>query len=122
MTNAKPPIPIFRSFNEDATRAFYIDFLGFEIDFEFRFEPGTPLYMGVKLGECELHLSEHFGDASPGSSVRIEIDDVAGYCQALNAKNYKHARPGYLDQEWGWRDMTIDDPNGNRLIFCERIE
>lgn len=77
--------------------------------------------MGVRQGECELHLSEHFGDASPGSSARIAIDDVAAYCNALNGKDYKYARPGYQDQSWGMRDMTIDDPFGNRLIFCQSI-
>lgn len=121
MPDARPPIPILRSFDEAASRAFYIDFLGFEIVFEHRFGPDFPLYMGVRLGECELHLSEHHGDATPGGAVRIEIDDVAGYCEALNAKRYRHARPGYQDQEWGWRDMTVADPSGNKLIFCSRL-
>ena len=112
-------IPIFRSFDEAKAREFYIDFLGFEVTFEHRFEPNTPLYLGLRFGDCELHVSEHFEDATPGSSVRISIQDVAGYCAALNAKTYRHARPGYQDQPWGMRDMTISDPFGNRLIFCE---
>ena len=31
--------PIFRSFDEAKAREFYIDFLGFEVTFEHRFEP-----------------------------------------------------------------------------------
>jgi len=122
MINCRPPVPIFRSFNEAATRAFYIDFLGFEVMFEHRFNPDAPLYMGVRLGQCRLHLSEHYGDAAPGASVRIEVDDVAAYCAALNERKYRHARPGYLDQEWGSRDMMIDDPSGNRMIFFTELE
>jgi len=122
MTAAKPPVPIFRSFNEAATKSFYIDFLGFDLAFEHRFEPGFPLYMGVQMGDCELHLSEHYGDASPGSSVRIEIPDVHAYCQALNDKKTHHARPGVQTQDWGFHDMTINDPNGNTLIFCTPVE
>ena len=118
MTDARPPIPIMRSFDETSTRAFYLDFLGFEIAFEHRFDPNAPLYMGVRLGACELHLSEHHGDASPGAAVRIEIADVDAYCTALNAKKYKFARPGLQDQEWGWREMSVKDPAGNRLVFC----
>ena len=117
MTAAKPPVPIFRSFNEAATKAFYVDFLGFEVTFEFRFEPETPLYMGLRLGDCELHLSEHYGDSAPGGSVRIEVPDVHDYCRKLNDKKYRHARPGVQAQSWGSDEMPISDPNGNRLIF-----
>ncbi|MEM1300286.1 MAG: glyoxalase superfamily protein [Pseudomonadota bacterium] len=119
---AAAPIPILRSFNEAATRAFYLDFLGFEVVFEHRFSPDAPLYMSVKMGACEIHLSEHFGDASPGASLRIEVPDVRAYSTALLAKKYRHAVPGVQDQPWGWADMAISDPNGNRLIFCTRLE
>ena len=51
----KPPIPILRSFDETATRAFHFDFLGFDVVFEHRFDPEAPLYLAVKKGACELH-------------------------------------------------------------------
>lgn len=41
------PVPIFRIFDEAKAREFYIDYLGFTIDFEHRFEDDSPLYMGV---------------------------------------------------------------------------
>ena len=119
--NAHPPVPILRSFDETATRAFYLDFLGFEIEFEHRFEPDLPLYMSVILGECVLHLSEHHGDATPGSAVRIEVEDVREFARILNEKRYKNARPGVQRQEWGFDEMTVQDPSGNRLVFCTSI-
>lgn len=118
----RPPIPILRSFDETKAREFYIDFLGFKVFFEHRFEPGTPLYMGVIKDECVLHISEHHGDACPGSAIRIEIDDVDAYCKQLNDKRYQNARPGVQEQPWGYRDMSIDDPAGNRLIFCTPVK
>jgi catechol 2,3-dioxygenase-like lactoylglutathione lyase family enzyme len=39
-----PPTPILRSFDERRARRFYVDFLGFEVEFEHRFEPGAPLH------------------------------------------------------------------------------
>ena len=66
-----PPTPILRSFDERRTKGFYVDFLGFEIEFEHRFEPGTPLYLGLRKDGCRLHLSEHYGDGSPGAHVRV---------------------------------------------------
>ena len=55
---------------------------------------------------------------APGVAIWIEVDDLDGYCAALNARNYRHSRPGILDQTWGMREMPISDPIGNKIIFC----
>ena len=112
------PVPILRIFDEAAAKAFYVDFLGFAVDWEHRFEAGLPLYMQVSQDGCVLHLSGHHGDATPGSAVRIACDALDGYQQRLLAKRYTHARPGIETQPWG-RDMSIVDPFGNRLIFTQ---
>lgn len=119
--SVSPPVPILRSFDEAKAREFYLDFLGFSVLFEHRFEPDLPLYMGVVLDQCVLHISEHHGDASPGSALRIDVGDVDEYCKKLNTKRYKNARPGVIEQPWGYRDMAITDPFGNRLIFCTKV-
>ena len=118
MAGFQAPIPILRSFDENATKSFYIEFLGFEVLFEHRFEPDTPLYLGVRRDDCVLHLSEHHGDSTPGSALRIEVPDVHTYCRSLNEKQYRHARPGVQSQSWGYDDMSISDPSGNKLVFC----
>jgi catechol 2,3-dioxygenase-like lactoylglutathione lyase family enzyme len=110
-------IPILRLFDEASTRAFYVDFLGFTVDWEHRFAADLPLYLQVSRGGCVLHLSGHHGDSTPGSTVRIGIDDIDALQAELVAKQYKHARPGINTQPWG-RDMPIKDPAGNTLIFA----
>jgi uncharacterized glyoxalase superfamily protein PhnB len=115
-----PATPIFRIFDEAKAREFYVDFLGFTVEFEHRFEPGMPLYLGLSMGECRLHLSEHYGDGSPNARVRIETPDVDAYQQRLLAKKFKFARPGVEEQPWGSREMTISDPFDNRLTFYSR--
>ncbi|MCB1390950.1 MAG: VOC family protein [Rhodobacteraceae bacterium] len=85
--------------------------------FEHHFAPDLPLCPGLGQGECDLHPCERGGDGAPGAAKRIEVPDVDAYCAALNAKSYRHARPGVLAQPWG-RDMAISDPFGNRSIFC----
>lgn len=122
MMTMQPPIPILRSFDETKAREFYIDFLGFAITFEHRFEPGLPLYMGVQRDACQLHISEHHGDASPGATLRIDVENVYTLCKELNDKRYQNARPGVQHQPWGYHDMSIRDPFGNTLIFCTREE
>ena len=114
--------PILRIFDESKAREFYVGFLGFSVEFEHRFEPGAPLYMGVSLDDCKLHLSEHHGDASPGATVRIRCDEVDAYQKALLAKQYKYYRPGVQDQEWGTREMSVQDGFGNRLVFYRPLE
>ena len=78
-----------------------------------------PLYMQVSKDGCILHLSEHFGDGTPGTYMRIEISGVDEFQQKLLAKHYRHARPGVMDTPWNTREMTIADPFGNKLIFAE---
>ena len=112
------PTPILRSFDEARAKAFYLDFLGFELVFEHRFEPGLPLYMGVRKGDCTLHISEHYGDSTPGGALRIPVDDVVAYAVTLRARNFGNARPGIpAETPWGSREITICDPASNRLTF-----
>lgn len=116
-----PIIPILRSFDEAKAKEFYIDWLGFKVDFEHRFEPDLPLYMGISRGACVLHLSEHHGDATPGSAVRILVEELEAFHAEITAKNYKNGRPGLCDQEWG-RELTLHDGAGNKLIFYRDLK
>ena len=112
------PTPILRSFDEKRAKRFYLDFLGFELLFEHRFEEWAPVYMAVKKGDCVIHLSEHYGDGTPGSALRIPCDDVKAYIAELRAKEFENSRPGEPQlQEWGTWEITIADPASNRLTF-----
>lgn len=113
--------PILRIFDEAKAREFYLGFLGFELVFEHRFEPGLPLYMGVRRDGCTLHLSEHHGDASPGAAMRIEVTDIDALCAELRSREYRYARPEVAEMPWGTRDFTVTDPFGNRLTFTDAI-
>jgi catechol 2,3-dioxygenase-like lactoylglutathione lyase family enzyme len=112
------PTPILRSFDERRAKRFYVDFLGFEVEFEHRFEPELPLYMGLRKGDCRLHLSEHYGDGSPGASLRIPVDDVNAFARELREQRFENARPGEPTlQDWGTWEIAVHDPAGNRLTF-----
>ena len=113
--------PIFRSFDEAQMRQFYVNLLGFAVLFEHRFGPGMPLYCGLKRDACELHLSEHHGDATPGSSVRIAVDDIDALAAEIAARHAPHAGPQVQQMPWGTRDFTVTDPFGNRLTFTSAV-
>ena len=116
MTTLGKTTPILRIFDEAKAKEFYVDFLGFKIDWEHRFADDLPLYMQVSKDNCILHLSEHHGDCCPGGAVRIETTGLQEFQQELVAKRYKNARPGIGKPPWG-EEMCIADPFGNRLIF-----
>jgi hypothetical protein len=77
--------------------------------------------MQVSRDRCVLHLSEHHGDCSPGSAMRIETSDLDAFHAELTSKRYKYARPGIENMPWGTRDMSVKDPFGNRLTFTTAI-
>lgn len=114
-------IPIFRIFDEEKAREFYVDFLGFHVDWEHRFGENFPLYMQVSKDGCVIHLSGHYGDCCPGGAVRIDTSGVQELCQTLRNKDYKHAKPGCCRTEWQTIEMSIQDPFGNKLTFYENI-
>ncbi len=86
------------------------------MDREHRVEPELPAYMRVCREDCVLHLSEHFGDGTPGACLFLPMQGVREY-QALLTD--------ICDQPWGWterspRSWSIRDPLGNKLRFSER--
>ena len=111
-------IPILRIFSEEKAKEFYVDFLGFQIEWEHRFGDNFPLYAQIKRSELIIHLSEHHGDATPGATVFVPVENIDALASELQAKQYRYAKPAVEAVPWG-RIMEIWDPFGNRLRFAE---
>lgn len=112
-------VPILRIFSVDKAKEFYLEFLGFTLDWEHRFAADLPLYMQISRGALCLHLSEHHGDACPGSTVFVRMRGVEALHRELTAKSYRYLRPGVERAPWGARVMEVTDPFGNRIRFNE---
>jgi catechol 2,3-dioxygenase-like lactoylglutathione lyase family enzyme len=115
-------VPTFRIFSLEKAREFYVGFLGCKVDWEHSFEPDTPVYMQVSRGNLVLHLSEHHGDATPGSVASVYMTGIEELHRELIDKNYRHNRPGLERMDWGMMQVTVIDPFGNRIRFSEPIE
>ncbi|SDH53041.1 glyoxalase superfamily protein [Bosea robiniae] len=113
-------IPILRIFDEAKAKEFYLGFLGFAMDWDHRFGPNMPLYMQVSRSGLVLHLSEHHGDASPGSTVFVWMEGVDAYRAELIGKRYTYSKPGIQEEGPGGRTLEVPDPFGNRIRFCEK--
>ncbi len=114
-------IPIVRIFDVTKAHEFYLDFLGFTVDWEHRFHPNAPLYTQVSRGDLKLHLSEHAGDATPGGNMVVYMTGVRAYNKELLDKHYRYMRPGVSEAEWGL-EMQVIDPFNNHIRFMERPE
>lgn len=80
--------------------------LGFVEEFRHQFEPGFPLYIGIVLEDCRIHLSQHAGDARGPGLVYLWVADVDAVA----------AEFGVTVDEMPWaRDCEITDPDGNRV-------
>ena len=115
-------VPTFRIFSVEKAREFYLDFLGFRVDWEHRFEDGAPLFMQISRGALVLHLSEHHGDACPGSTAYVRMRGVRELHAEISAKGYRYLRPGVEKRDWAEAEMTVTDPFGNRIRFGEISE
>jgi catechol 2,3-dioxygenase-like lactoylglutathione lyase family enzyme len=98
-------IPILRVEDAAASVGWY-ERLGFTKQWEHRFEPGLPAFVEVARGRVRLFLSEHQGDARPGTLVYLRVSDVDAVA----------AEFGVAVKEVPWaREIELCDPDGNRL-------
>jgi catechol 2,3-dioxygenase-like lactoylglutathione lyase family enzyme len=114
-------IPVIRMFDVGKAKEFYVDFLGFAVDWEGEIFEGAPLYMQLSRGGLTLHLSEHHGDAAPGGTTVVRTTGLEKFHAELSAKDYKYNRPGLDIAPYGAKVMYTIDPFGNRLRFEQRI-
>lgn len=112
-------IPVLRIFSVEKAREYYIDYAGFHLDWEHRSEPNSPLYLQVSRDGLVLHLSEHYGDGSPGTCFHVEYLGVEALHAELSAKNYRYWRPGLTKTFHGTPQITLVDPFGNKLYLGE---
>src|SRR5499433_1854399 len=98
-------VPILRVANATNAVSWY-ERLGFTKEWEHRFEPGMPAFVSIARGRARLFLSEHFGDARPGTLVYLVVDDI-------DAVVAEFGRPA--DEPPYGCQIELRDPDSNRL-------
>ena len=113
-------VPTLRITDLARARAFYVDGLGFTVDWEHRFEPHFPVFMQITRDGLTLYLSQHSGDCEVGGLVHLYVPDVDAWYAGITASGI-HVPAPPEDQPWGNRDFRVADPDGNRLAICTRL-
>ncbi|WP_130802396.1 glyoxalase superfamily protein [Acinetobacter ihumii] len=112
-------IPVLRIFDVEKAKAFYLDFLGFQLDWMHQFEENFPFYLQISKDQYCLHLTEHYGDCSPGALVRLHQPDLERFAEQLNNQNARFAKPQIETMPWGNLELSVSDPFSNRLVFWQ---
>ena len=118
------PVHIVRDMPEAI--AFHTGVLDFEL--ALATPPEAPFYAVLNRGAHELHFNLAHGQKQFGQSSTIVVcDDVDALyasfvARGLAAPTRKNSpvHDGPLDQTWGTREVYIDDPSGNTIIFQQR--
>lgn len=113
-------MPTLRITSYEKSKAFYVDGLGFQIDWEHRFQPGFPVFMQVSRDGLACFLTEHKGDCPVGGLVHLYVPDVDAWYAEFQSKGVPVQEPPNESLQ-GLRDMTIIDPDGNKLRICTRL-
>ena len=115
-------IPILRIFDYKKAIEFYIDWLGFKINWNHTFDDNTPIYLEIEKDGLIIHLSEHHGDGTPGTNVFVWCNGVEDFHQEIINKRYKYNNPGLEKIFYGSLAVKVIDPFHNQIIFNEKID
>ncbi len=115
-------VPILRIFDIAKADEFYLNYLGFHVDWDHRFDDNAPLYRQISRGDLILHLSEHHGDGCPGARLRVTMHGIEAFLEELGAKKYRYMRPGLERTPWNTIESGVTDPFGNMIRFVQPID
>ncbi len=113
-------MPTFRITSYARSKLFYVDGLGFQIDWEHRFEPELPVFMKISRDGLALFLTEHSADCALGGLIHFYVLDVDSWYAEFQQKGIPVSAPP-SETVQGLRDMTVIDPDGNKLRICTRL-
>ena len=109
-------IPQLRMTSAERSLPFYIDGLGFSLDWEHQFEPGFPLFVQLTRNGQTLFLTEHSGDCEIGGAIYFVVPNVDACYEEFAERGVTTIHPPQ-DVPWNAREMMVMDPDGNRLRF-----
>ncbi|MEM7549685.1 MAG: glyoxalase superfamily protein [Bacteroidota bacterium] len=112
-------VPTFRILDYKTAITFYVDFLGFSIDWEHRFEPSDPVYMQISNDGLMLHLSEN-ERFKTGNISFVESKGIQAFRDKIISRNPENSLSEIQKTDWGTIQLEIEDPFGNLLRFNEK--
>ncbi|HYX64565.1 MAG TPA: VOC family protein [Burkholderiales bacterium] len=112
-------VPQLRTTDLERAIRFYVETLGFELDFRYR-----DFYAGVRAGGQVFHL-KRVDDADPSIAfvrdgdhlhLYFDVDGIDRAASELKERGARLLREAH-DTPWGTREIALCDPDGHTLYF-----
>lgn len=110
-------MPTLRITDYATSKGFYVDGLGFQIDWEHRFKPQYPVFMQVSRDGIAFFLTGHTGDCPVGGLIHLYVPDVDSWYVEFQRKGIPVKEP----PNESLQGLRIVDPDGNKLMISTRL-
>ena len=119
-TRLGPAIPILDVSHIEEALNYYVERLGFQVDFRYPKEPDN--YAGVIRDQVRLHMQlqgpEHFENGTAGRlKFRVPVDDPEALYNEFKIMGVLDDDVHVHETDWGTREFGFRDPDGNGLVF-----
>jgi catechol 2,3-dioxygenase-like lactoylglutathione lyase family enzyme len=111
-------IPVVRVANAERSVQFYCGRLGFTQDWWHQPQPDAPASVSVSRGGASVVLTERSDLGREGQLIlwTTEIATLFGEWGGLDDVTLEHAPTA---MPWGFTEMTLRDPDGNRIRVAQ---
>ena len=113
-------VPILHIDDYELAKAYYVDWLGFQVDWEFRHEPTFPAYLQISRGGLVLHLSQHEADNPGGVACHVDVEDLDALVAQWSMRRPDFA-PAVRVMPRNAKHLSLKDPFGNTLGINQRL-
>lgn len=113
--------------DQDVSRSFYVDILGFDIKKDILMENGSRwLEVMPSGGETSLtlskpYLNEKYVSVGVFTSIVFACDDIDSTFEQLKSRGVKFVEEPSL-QEGGMKQALFEDPDGNVFVLVENTD
>jgi len=112
-------VPVFGIKSYEEAIAHYVDWLGFNLDWEWREAPGRPVIMAISRDGASLMLNE--GDElSVGSWLTLRVTDLHALADEWNSRRPNSVLVA-VQPPYDIPSIFLTDPFGNRMDFQQPV-
>jgi catechol 2,3-dioxygenase-like lactoylglutathione lyase family enzyme len=115
--NIRRVVPDIRSKHMDESRAFYVDFLGFNVGMDMGF---ITTFVSPSNPASQISVLLDNGSSALLPNVSIEVEDVDKVYADATDRGLEIAYP-LTDEPWGVRRFFVVDPSGTVLNIMSHL-
>lgn len=113
-------VPALRITDYESRKKFYVEGLGFHMEWEHRFRPDFPVFMSIRRDDMRIFLTQHSGDCQVGGLVHFYVDDADAWYREFIGRGITIENPPDEDIP-GTLMFTVTDLDGNQLRFVSIV-